>query len=336
MRILITGGAGFIGSAVVRFAISLGHSIVNVDALTYAGNLKNLAKVADSNLYFFEKVDIRDRAQLDRVFELYAPDAVMHLAAETHVDRSIMGPSDFLSTNIFGTFTLLEAAKSYWNSRECFEHFRFLHVSTDEVFGSLSYETSEKFTEFSKYNPRSPYSASKASSDHLVRAWGYTYGLPILISNCSNNYGPYHYPEKLIPLVIVSALCNKKIPVYGSGKNVRDWLYVEDHAAALLAIIKKGSIGESYNIGASAEASNIAIVEQICTILDSRLPRSLGSYADLIDFVADRPGHDERYAIDANKLQNELDWYPSVNLQEGLEKTVDWYIENESWWRHEV
>ncbi|PIE12258.1 MAG: dTDP-glucose 4,6-dehydratase [Rhodobacterales bacterium] len=330
MKILVTGGAGFIGSAVVRHAIAAGHEVVNVDALTYAACLDNVASVSDSPRYAFEQVDIRDRAELDRVFATHKPDAVMHLAAESHVDRSIDGPGTFIETNILGTFQMLEAARAYWQ-REAPEGFRFHHISTDEVFGSLG-ETGQ-FTEDTPYDPRSPYSASKAGSDHLVRAWAETYGLPVVLTNCSNNYGPFHFPEKLIPVVILSALAGKDIPIYGNGSNVRDWLYVEDHADALLLVLQKGDLGRSYNIGGENERSNLELVKTICAILDDKRPRGQGSYADLITFVTDRPGHDARYAIDPTRLREELGWRPSVTVEEGLEKTVQWYLDNEDWWR---
>ena len=331
MIILVTGGAGFIGSAVVRLAIARGHSVVNVDALTYAACLDNLASVAEHTNYAFEQVDIRNRAVLDAVFTKYAPDAVMHLAAESHVDRSIDGPTDFIETNVKGTFNMLEAARSYWTSQGKPASFRFHHISTDEVFGSLG--PTGMFTEDTPYDPRSPYSASKASSDHLVRAWRETYGLPVVLTNCSNNYGPYHFPEKLIPVVILNALAGKPLPIYGDGENMRDWLYVEDHADALLLVLEKGALGRSYNIGGENERTNLELVKTLCGILDYLHPRDEGSYADLITFVTDRPGHDARYAIDPSRILNELGWRPSVTLEEGLEKTVQWYLDNENWWR---
>ena len=333
MKLLVTGGAGFIGSAVVRQAVGAGLSVVNVDALTYAAHLESVNSVSGSDLYHFEHVDIRDRAALDGVFSLQRPDAVMHLAAESHVDRSIDGPADFVSTNLLGSFNLLEAARFYWDKVGQPDHFRFHHVSTDEVFGSLPSDPNMKFTEATAYDPRSPYSASKAGSDHLVRAWFHTYGLPIVMSNCSNNYGPYHFPEKLIPVVIINALHGQQIPVYGDGQNVRDWLFVEDHARALMTVLREGRVGESYNIGGDSEASNINLVRMICEILDDRRPMASGTYSDLIEFVADRPGHDRRYAIDASKIRKDLGWEPSVTLRQGLEMTVDWYIENANWWR---
>ncbi|WP_282063800.1 dTDP-glucose 4,6-dehydratase [Roseobacter litoralis] len=330
MKLLVTGGAGFIGSAVVRQAIAQGHHVVNLDALTYAACLENVASVADDPAYVFEHADIRDRAALDRVFARHKPDAVMHLAAESHVDRSIDGPGDFIETNITGTYHLLEATRNYWTAQGKPEGFRFHHISTDEVFGSLG--DAGQFTETTPYDPRSPYSASKAASDHLVRAWGETYGLPIVTTNCSNNYGPYHFPEKLIPVVILNALAGKDIPVYGAGLNVRDWLYVEDHADALLSVLQKGQLGRSYNIGGENEAKNIDIVKMICAILDTKRPKET-AYADQITFVTDRPGHDLRYAIDPTRITTELGWRPSVTLEKGLEKTVQWYLDNEDWWR---
>jgi len=330
MKLVVTGGAGFIGSAVVRQAVRAGHHVINLDALTYAACLDNVASVADAPNYTFAEADIRDRAAMDAVFETHAPDAVMHLAAESHVDRSIDGPGEFIETNITGTYTLLEAARKYWIAAGRPDSFRFHHISTDEVFGSLGAEG--QFTEDTPYDPRSPYSASKAASDHLVRAWHETYGLPVILTNCSNNYGPYHFPEKLIPVVILNALAGKPIPVYGAGENIRDWLYVEDHADALLTVLQKGRVGRSYNIGGENEARNIDIVRMICAILDTKRPQTV-SYAEQITFVTDRPGHDMRYAIDPSRIRNELGWRPSVTLQQGLEKTVEWYLDNEDWWR---
>jgi dTDP-glucose 4,6-dehydratase len=330
VKILVTGGAGFIGSAVVRLAVARGHEIVNLDALTYAACLDNVAEVARRNSYAFEEADIRDRAAMDRILSHHQPDAIMHLAAESHVDRSIDGPGTFIETNVTGTYTLLEAARAYWTARGRPEGFRFHHISTDEVFGSLG--PTGKFTEETPYDPRSPYSASKAASDHLVRAWGETYGLPVVLTNCSNNYGPYHFPEKLIPVVILNALQGKPIPVYGKGENVRDWLYVEDHADALLLVLEKGEVGRSYNIGGENEARNIDLVRTICRLLDERRPGS-APHERLITFVTDRPGHDLRYAIDPTRIREELGWRPSVTLEEGLAKTVDWYLANEGWWR---
>ena len=333
MKIVVTGGAGFIGSAVVRLAISRGHTIINVDALTYAACLENIATVSQNPLYKFEKVDIRDRDDLDRMFLKYEPDLVMHLAAESHVDRSIDAPADFIETNITGTFNMLEAARKYWDAKGKPNAFRFHHISTDEVFGSLPANKTIQFTENTAYDPRSPYAASKASADHLVRAWHETYGLPVVITNCSNNYGPFHFPEKLIPVVILNALADKPLPIYGDGANVRDWLFVEDHADALLLVLEKGQVGRSYNIGSENELSNLKLVNKICEILDRMRPRSGGRYADLITFVPDRPGHDERYAIDPSRMQRELGWRPSVTIDEGLEFTVRWYLDNETWWR---
>jgi len=330
MKILVTGGAGFIGSAVVRHAVRAGHSVVNLDALTYAANLENVRPVANSPLYQFEHADIRDRAALDRIFETHAPDAVMHLAAESHVDRSIDGPGDFVETNITGTFNLLEAARAHWVRQGRPEAFRFHHISTDEVYGTLG--PTGQFTEDTPYAPNSPYSASKAASDHLVRSWHETYGLPVLVTNCSNNYGPYHFPEKLIPVVILKALAGAPIPVYGAGENVRDWLYVEDHADALLTVLARGATGRTYNIGGENERRNIDLVRTICTILDEKRPKA-APYADQISFVADRPGHDLRYAIDPTRIRTELGWRPSVTVEEGLARTVQWYLDNEAWWR---
>lgn len=330
MKLLVTGGAGFIGSAVVRLAIARGYSVVNLDALTYAACLENVASVANSPLYAFEHANICDREALDRIFTTHQPDTVMHLAAESHVDRSIDGPGAFIQTNVTGTYTLLETARAYWQRAGKPNGFRFHHISTDEVYGSLG--PTGQFTEDTPYDPRSPYSASKAASDHLVRAWGETYGLPIVLTNCSNNYGPYHFPEKLVPVVILKALAGEPIPVYGDGANVRDWLFVEDHADALLTVLTKGELGRSYNIGGENEVSNLELVKMICALLDDRHPEG-APHADLITFVADRPGHDQRYAIDQTRIQTELGWRPSVTLKEGLARTVDWYLENKDWWR---
>ncbi len=330
MKILVTGGAGFIGSAVVRQAIGLGHEVVNLDALTYAACLANLDEVAQHPGYAFEHADIRDAQALDRIFAQHRPDAVMHLAAESHVDRSIDGPGAFIDTNVTGTYRLLEAARNYWEQRGRPEDFRFHHISTDEVYGSLGAEG--MFTEDTPYAPNSPYSASKAASDHLVRAWNETYGLPVVITNCSNNYGPFHFPEKLIPVVILNALAGRPIPIYGKGDNVRDWLFVEDHADALLTVLQNGAVGRTYNIGGENEATNLELVHKICAILDEKHP--LGApHAELITFVTDRPGHDMRYAIDPTRIRTELGWRPSLTLDEGLEKTVQWYLDNEAWWR---
>jgi len=331
MKILVTGGAGFIGSAVVRLAVSRGHKVVNLDVLTYAACLDNVASVADSPLYAFEHADIRDRAALDRVFAKHQPDVVMHLAAESHVDRSIDGPGDFIETNITGTYNMLEAARSYWVGQGKPEGFRFHHISTDEVYGSLG--PTGLFTEDTPYDPRSPYSASKASSDHLVRAWHETYGLPVVLTNCSNNYGPFHFPEKLISVIILNALAGKPLPIYGDGSNIRDWLFVEDHADALLLVVDKGELGRSYNIGGENERTNLELVKTLCAILDDLRPKASGSYADQITFVTDRPGHDARYAIDPTRIREELGWRPSVTVEEGLRQTVQWYLDNEVWWK---
>ena len=330
MKVLVTGGAGFIGSAVVRLAIARGHQVVNLDALTYAANLRNIASVADDPAYAFEHADIRDPQALDRILAQHRPDAVMHLAAESHVDRSIDGPATFMQTNIMGTFNLLQAARAYWIASGRREGFRLHHVSTDEVFGSLG--PTGSFTETTAYDPRSPYSASKAASDHLVRAWHETYGLPVVLSNCSNNYGPYHFPEKLVPVVILNALAGRPIPVYGDGGNIRDWLHVEDHADALLTVLEQGRPGRSYNIGGEAEVSNIDLVSMICAHMDVLNPDG-APHDRLIEFVPDRPGHDRRYAIDPTRMRTELGWRPSVSLDHGLRQTVEWYLQNRDWWR---
>jgi len=328
MKILVTGGAGFIGSAVVRQAVRDGHQVVNLDALTYAACLDNVASVSNAPGYVFEHADIRDAGALTRIFAQHKPDAVMHLAAESHVDRSIDGPGAFIETNVNGTYNMLEAARAYWIDQDRPEDFRFHHISTDEVYGSLG--PTGMFTE--DYDPRSPYSSSKAASDHLVRAWGETYGLPILVTNCSNNYGPFHFPEKLVPVVILNALAGKEIPIYGKGENIRDWLYVEDHADALLTVVEKGEIGRTYNIGGENEATNLDLVNMICSLLDEMKPGPK-PYAEQITFVADRPGHDMRYAIDPTRIRTELNWRPSVTVEEGIRKTVRWYLDNEDWWR---
>ena len=338
MKIIVTGGAGFIGSAVARHIINdTADHILVLDSLTYAGNLESLAPIADSDRYSFEQVDICDRQALDRVFAAFQPDAVMHLAAESHVDRSIDGPAAFIETNIVGTYTLLEAARQYWHALDADrkQAFRFHHISTDEVYGDL-HGTDDLFTETTPYAPSSPYSASKAASDHLVRAWLRTYGLPTVVTNCSNNYGPYHFPEKLIPLTILNALEGKPLPVYGNGAQVRDWLYVEDHARALYKVLTEGAVGETYNIGGHNERKNIEVVQTICALLDELVPNKPGDiahYADLITFVTDRPGHDMRYAIDAAKIDAELGWKPQETFESGIRKTVEWYLANETWWR---
>ena len=335
MKLMITGGAGFIGSAIIRLLINeSSYSVLNVDKLTYAGNLESLAEIADNPRYHFEKIDICDRKALARLIRTYRPDAIMHLAAESHVDRSIDGPADFIQTNIIGTYLLLELARSYWNELkgDAKAKFRFHHISTDEVYGSLG-ETG-KFTENSHYQPNSPYSASKAASDHLVRAWHHTYGFPALTSNCSNNYGPYQFPEKLIPLMILNAIDAKPLPVYGRGDNVRDWLYVDDHARALRRVLERGQVGQVYNIGGHNERTNLDVVTTLCALLDELLPREAGKpYASLITFVQDRPGHDKRYAIDANKIKEQLNWRPRETLESGLKKTVEWYLSNPVWCR---
>ncbi|MGO2510071.1 MAG: dTDP-glucose 4,6-dehydratase [Vibrio hibernica] len=343
MKILVTGGAGFIGSAVIRHILSnTQDSVINVDALTYAGNLESLSNVEDSERYCFEHVNICNRAELNRVFKTHKPDAVMHLAAESHVDRSITGPAEFIQTNIVGTYNLLEAAREYWNTLEqpAKDAFRFHHISTDEVYGDLPHPDEQEgsalekdlplFTEQTSYAPSSPYSASKASSDHLVRAWLRTYGFPTVVTNCSNNYGPYHFPEKLIPLVILNALEGKKLPIYGKGDQIRDWLFVEDHARALYKVVTEGEIGEAYNIGGHNEKQNIEVVKSICSILDALVPKD-SPYSEQITYVADRPGHDRRYAIDSSKMSAELNWTPVETFETGLRKTVQWYLDNQTW-----
>jgi len=333
MKFLVTGGAGFIGSAVIRHLINnTEHEVVNVDKLTYAGNLHSIESVSNSKRYRFEHVDICDASEINRVFKEHQPDIVMHLAAESHVDRSIDGPGEFIQTNIVGTYTLLDEARAYWLTldEEKKNIFRFHHISTDEVYGDLE-GTDDLFTETTPYAPSSPYSASKASSDHLVRAWERTYGFPTLVTNCSNNYGPYHFPEKLIPLVILNALEGKPLPIYGKGDQIRDWLYVEDHARALVTVATKGEIAETYNIGGHNEKQNIEVVKTICKILDKKVPVAK-PYEELITYVTDRPGHDVRYAIDASKIAKELGWTPEETFETGLEKTVQWYLDNEAWW----
>ncbi len=337
-KILITGGAGFIGSAVIRHIIdNTNDSVINVDKLTYAGNLESLDSISNNKRYIFEQVDICDKEELERVFNSYQPNLVMHLAAESHVDRSIDGPSDFIKTNIVGSYILLEVVKNYWQKLDETKKqvFRFHHISTDEVYGDLE-GTDDLFTETTPYAPSSPYSASKASSDHLVRAWYRTYGLPVIVTNCSNNYGPYHFPEKLIPLMILNALAGKPLPVYGSGQQIRDWLFVEDHARALYKVVTEGKVGETYNIGGHNEKANIDVVKTICAILEELVPQKpqgVEKYADLITFVKDRPGHDVRYAIDASKIQRELGWKPQETFETGIRKTVEWYLNNKTWWQ---
>jgi dTDP-glucose 4,6-dehydratase len=335
LRILVTGGAGFIGSALVRHLIAdTPHVVLNVDALTYAGNLSSLAPVAGSNRYRFVRADVCDAQAMAAAVAEFRPDVVTHLAAESHVDRSIDGPAAFIQTNLVGTFTLLSAVLDYWRGLEPHAQaaFRFHHISTDEVFGALGDEGF--FTEETAYDPRSPYSASKAGSDHLVRAWHHTYGLPVLVTNCSNNYGPYHFPEKLIPLMIIKCLGGEALPVYGKGANVRDWLYVDDHVRALTAVFERGRVGESYMIGGNSERTNLTVVETICDALDGIRPRGDGkSYREQINFVADRPGHDFRYAIDASKLRRDLGWEPAETFESGIARTIRWYLDNEGWWR---
>ena len=338
MNVLITGGAGFIGSAVVRYILGhTGFNVINIDKLTYAGNLESLPGVSSNSRYSFEQTDICDEAAIAKVFAQFQPTVVMHLAAESHVDRSITGPGEFIQTNIIGTYNMLEQARRYYENLTgpAKQAFRFHHISTDEVYGDLE-GTDDLFTEATAYAPSSPYSASKASSDHLVRAWGRTYGLPIIITNCSNNYGPYHFPEKLIPHIILNALQGKPLPVYGDGSQIRDWLYVQDHARALVKVVTEGNVGETYNIGGHNEKKNIQVIEVICELLEELAPQKppgVGLYRDLIEFVTDRPGHDTRYAIDASKMQSELGWTPEESFETGIRKTVEWYLNNESWWR---
>jgi dTDP-glucose 4,6-dehydratase len=341
MKILVTGGAGFIGSALVRFLISeTDNEVINLDKLTYAGNLDSVAPAAESSLYHFEQADICDRDGLDRIFAKHQPDAVMHLAAESHVDRSIDGPGDFIQTNLVGTYTLLEAGRTYWSGLDETNRaaFHFLHVSTDEVYGDLA-GSDDLFREDTSYDPSSPYAATKAGSDHLVRAWGRSFKFPILITNCSNNYGPYQFPEKLVPHMILNALDGKPLPIYGDGSQVRDWLYVDDHARALYRVLVNGQMGETYNIGGLNEKKNIDVVKTICAIMDEMVtdkPAGVNKFEDLITFVTDRPGHDERYAIDAGKINAELGWVPDEDFESGIRKTVAWYLENPEWWQRVV
>lgn len=334
MKILVTGGCGFIGSAVIRRAVDEGHSIVNVDCLTYAAVPASLSSIEDSGLYAFEKVDIRDADAVNDVFQRHAPDAVMHLAAESHVDRSIDGPGAFIETNVNGTFNMLQAARAHWDSLsgDAKDNFRFHHISTDEVYGDLDVDD-PAFAETTPYDPSSPYSASKAASDHIVRAWHRTFGLPIVLTNCSNNYGPFQFPEKLIPVVILKALHGDPIPVYGAGDNIRDWLYVDDHAQALLLVLQKGVVGRTYNIGGDNERTNLELVETLCDLMDKHSPVGGTNHRDLITFVTDRPGHDRRYAVNASRIKSELGWTPSVSWNEGFEQTLLWYLKNEEWWR---
>ncbi len=339
LKILVTGGAGFIGSALVRYLVNeTNHTVINVDKLTYAGNLESLKSIAKSERYHFEHVDICDKTALEQVFNAHQPSLVIHLAAESHVDRSITGPAAFIETNIVGTYTLLEVARHFWNTlaEPAKQAFRFHHVSTDEVYGDLE-GTTDLFTETTPYSPSSPYSASKASSDHLVRAWGRTYGLPVLITNCSNNYGPYHFPEKLIPLMILNALEGKPLPIYGEGNQIRDWLYVEDHARALYKVLTEGKVGETYNIGGHNEKRNIDVVYALCDLLEELAPthpKGINQYVNLITYVKDRPGHDVRYAIDASKIAHDLGWKPQETFETGLRKTVEWYLSNTEWVEH--
>lgn len=335
MKLIVTGGAGFIGSAVIRYLLNETETtIINLDKLTYAGNLESLQDIAQNSRYQFVQADICDAVAVKQIFEQFQPDAIMHLAAESHVDRSIDGPAEFMQTNIIGTYTLLEIARQYWQTLEAVkkQQFRFHHISTDEVYGSLG--ATGLFTEIMPYQPNSPYSASKASSDHLVRAWHHTFGLPVITTNCSNNYGPYQFPEKLIPVILINALAGEPLPIYGKGENIRDWLYVDDHARALWLVLQQGKLGETYNIGGHNEQTNLSVVHMICDILDELLPDSpYKPHQQLITFVTDRPGHDQRYAIDANKIQQELGWQPQETFATGLRKTVQWYLDNKEWWQ---
>ena len=330
-KILVTGGAGFVGSALVRLAVKRGYYVINLDCLTYASCLKSVAEVENSSSYKFELGDIRQRKTIDHVLSKYKPEAVIHLAAESHVDRSIVNPQIFMETNFMGTFNMLEASRCYWENEGWPKDFRFHYVSTDEVFGSLQSDKSLKFSETTRYNPSSPYSSSKASSNHLVNAWHHTYQLPTILTNASNNYGPYQFPEKLIPVIIMSAIAEKSLPIYGDGTQVRDWIHVNDHADAILRAVNLGQPGRSYNIGGDNEMTNLQLVRDICQVLQEVRPKMSGSYLDLIEFKADRPGHDARYGIDTKRIRHELDWYPSTNFKKGLQHTVVWYLENEEW-----
>lgn len=336
MKIIVTGGCGFIGSAIVRKLVNLGYQVLNLDKLTYAGRLENVEEIAGFSNYEFALVDIENKQALEKYFDYFAPDAVVHLAAESHVDRSIRNPSGFITTNILGTFNILEASRLHWERYGMCKNFRFLHVSTDEVFGSLSLDSDTQFSEDTPYDPRSPYSASKASSDHLVGAWHQTYGLPTIVANCSNNYGPFQHPEKLIPLAIIRSLNWEPIPIYGKGANIRDWLYVLDHVSALIQLLKKAEPGRSFNIGGGNEYTNLELVSSVCQLLDQKLPNHAGSYKELIRFTKDRPGHDARYSVNSNFIKNQIGWVPETSFKQGLEDTIDWYIKHEGWWRSTV
>ena len=333
MKVVVTGGCGFIGSALVKAMINKGYQVLNVDLMTYAATSTSLDSLKSEPNYHFYQVDINDKSRISDIFYEYGPDGVIHLAAESHVDRSIVGPQVFLETNILGTYTMLDCAKTYAERRGKLDSFIFHHVSTDEVFGSLELNSQNMFTELTPYNPKSPYAASKAASDHLARAWHATYGLKTIVSNCSNNYGPYQFPEKLIPLIVTNALLGKDLPLYGNGENVRDWLHVHDHADALICIFENGKEGESYNVGANNELSNIEVVQKICLTLDELVPLNGKSYSDRITFVSDRPGHDKRYGIDATKIGRQLGWSPSISIDEGIRSTVEWYMNNQKWWK---